>query len=260
VVYCRDPPSIRSYEPGDTRVAAVAQEMEERPAFLDNVRYRLQQAQESQKRAYDQRHRKVVYQVGDWAFLRLRQRLAASLPRTPTGKLKPRYVGPYRVEEVINEAAMRLQLLAGARLHDVFHVGVLKKFVGTPPAEPPVLPATLNGMVVSASGRILAGRLARGIRQVLVQRQDEQAASATWEELNDFRARFPDFQLKDELAFEAGRDVMYGQPYIRKGRRARDIRRVEERADRAARDRVIRGAQQGITQIRGITLIRKGCQ
>jgi hypothetical protein len=29
VVYDRDPPTIRSYEPGDTRVAAVAQEMEE---------------------------------------------------------------------------------------------------------------------------------------------------------------------------------------------------------------------------------------
>jgi hypothetical protein len=48
---------------------------------------------------------------------------------------------------------------------------------------------------------------------------------------------FPNFQLEDELAFEAGRDVMYGQPYIRRGRRARDIRRSEERADRAARDR-----------------------
>jgi hypothetical protein len=53
VVYGCDPPSIRSYEPGDTRVAAVAQEMEERAAFLDDIRYRLQQAQKSQKHAYD---------------------------------------------------------------------------------------------------------------------------------------------------------------------------------------------------------------
>jgi hypothetical protein len=88
---------------------------------------------------------------------------------------------------------VRLQLPAGARLHDVFHVGVLKKFVGTPPAEPPVLLATLNGTVVSAPGRILAGRLDRGVRQVLVQWQEEQAASVTWEDLDDFRARFPNF-------------------------------------------------------------------
>ena len=202
MVYGRDPPSIRSYEPSETWVATVVQEMEERAAFLDDVRYQLQQAQESQTRAYDQHHRKVVYQVGDWAFLRLCQRSAASLPRTPTGKLKPRYVGPYIVQEVINEAAVQLQLPAGAKLHDVFHVGVLKKFVGTPPTEPPVLPTTLNGAVVSAPGRILAGRLARGVHQVLVQWQDEQSVSATWEDLNDFRARFPNFQLEDELAFE----------------------------------------------------------
>jgi hypothetical protein len=45
VVYGRDPLTVRSYEPGEARVAAVAQEMEERAAFLDDVRYRLEQAQ-----------------------------------------------------------------------------------------------------------------------------------------------------------------------------------------------------------------------
>jgi hypothetical protein len=34
---------------------------------------------------------------------------------------------------------------------------------------------------------------------------------------------------------------MYGQPYIRRGRRARDIRRAEERVDRAAGDRADQG-------------------
>jgi hypothetical protein len=34
---------------------------------------------------------------------------------------------------------------------------------------------------------------------------------------------------------------MYGRPYIRKGRRARDIRRAEERANRAADDRADQG-------------------
>jgi hypothetical protein len=45
VVYGREPPSIRSYEPGETRVAAVARDMEAREAFLEKVRYRLEQAQ-----------------------------------------------------------------------------------------------------------------------------------------------------------------------------------------------------------------------
>jgi transposase InsO family protein len=64
VVYGRDPPpppTIRSYEPGETRVAAVAQEMEERAAFLDDIRYRLEQAQAVQKHVYDQHHRPVSF-------------------------------------------------------------------------------------------------------------------------------------------------------------------------------------------------------
>jgi hypothetical protein len=232
VVYGRDPPSIRSYEPGETRVAAVTQEMEERTAFLADVRNRLEQAQAVQKRIYDQHHRPVSFQVDDWALLRLRQRAAASLPRSAMGKLKPRYVGPYRVAELINDVAVRLQLPPGAHLHDVFHVGILKKFVRTPPAAPPVLPSVLHGAVMPEPAKVTGARLARGVRQVLVEWRDEPAASATWEDFDDFRARFPAFQLEDELDFEGGGDVMCGRSYARR-RRARDIRRAAEHTGRA---------------------------
>lgn len=94
VVEGRNPPSIRFYEPGETRVAAVAREMANREAFLTDVCYRLEQAQAVQKRHHDRHYQPVSYQVGDWAFLRLRQRVATSLPRSAMGKLKPLFVGP----------------------------------------------------------------------------------------------------------------------------------------------------------------------
>jgi transposase InsO family protein len=65
VVYGRHPPSIRSYEEGDTRVAAVAKTMAERDAFLADVCHRLEQAQAVQKKFYDAKHRAVSYNVGD---------------------------------------------------------------------------------------------------------------------------------------------------------------------------------------------------
>jgi hypothetical protein len=80
VVYGRDPPSLRSYEPGDTRLPAIAKSMAERAKFLAEMRGRLEQAQATQKLFYDRNHRAVSYQVGDWALLRLRQRSASSLP------------------------------------------------------------------------------------------------------------------------------------------------------------------------------------
>jgi hypothetical protein len=132
---------------------------------------------------------------------------------------------------------VRLLLPPGARLHDVFHVGVLKKFVGTPPETPPALPATVDGAVVPMPERVTQGRLARGVRQVLVQWRDEPATSATWEDLDDFKDRFPDFQLEDELDFDGGGDVMYGRTYGRR-RRARDVRRAAERAARMSQPEI----------------------
>ena len=44
IVYGHDPSSIRSYEPGETRVAVVAQRMAEWDELLVDVRYLLEQA------------------------------------------------------------------------------------------------------------------------------------------------------------------------------------------------------------------------
>ena len=91
-------------------MAAVTQNMAERDELLTDVRYRLEQAQEIQKRHYNKNHRAVSYDVGDWAWLHLRHRIPTSLPSVMKGKLKTRYYRPYRVAEIINGVAVRLVL------------------------------------------------------------------------------------------------------------------------------------------------------
>jgi hypothetical protein len=190
-----------------------------------------------QKRHYDRAHRSVTYQVGDWVLLRLRQRAATSLPQASSGKLKPRFYGPYRVVEIINAVAVRLALPPQARLHDVFHVGLLKKFHGNPPQAPPPLPPVRHGAVTPEPEQAVKARLARGVRQVLIWWKGTSPATATWEDVDTLRDKFPQFQLEDELPLEEGRDVMWGRSYTRR-RRARDVCRAAERAERMAQEGV----------------------
>lgn len=168
IVYGREAPSIRSYEPGETRVAAVAKSMSERDELLADARARLEQAQAVYKKFYDKHRREVRYAVGDWVWLRLRHHAPASLHVVTKGKLRPRFYGPYRITAIINDVAYRLELPPHARLHDVFHVGLLKKFVGAPPDSPPALPPIHHGATQPVPERASRTRLARGVRQVLV--------------------------------------------------------------------------------------------
>ena len=141
--------------------------MLERDEFLAEVRDRLEQAQQYSKHQYDKKHRELFFAVGQWVWLWLLHRPMASLSVQHRGKLGPKYFGPYKILEKIGDVAYRLELPPRARLHDVFHVGLLKPFHGTPPDAPPVLPPILNGRACPRPAKVLRGRLARGRYELL---------------------------------------------------------------------------------------------
>ncbi|KAK1614503.1 hypothetical protein QYE76_020020 [Lolium multiflorum] len=108
-------------------------------------------------------------------------------------------------------------LPAGARIHDVFHVGLLKPYRGMPPDVTPPLPPTADGRLLPSPAKVLRAQLRCDVWYLLVQWEGLPAEEATWEPRDEFQQHYPDYQLEDKLFAQAGRDVMTGLVYHRRG-------------------------------------------
>ena len=183
------------------------------------VRDRLEQAQQHYKAVYDHHHRPVGFSPGQWVWLHLLHRLVASLNVRGRGKLGPRFFGPYQVLERIGEVAYKLALPVGARIHDVFHVGLLKPFHDAPPEVTPPLPPVHHGRVIVEPAQVLRSHMARGRQELLVQWKGAPTSETSWVPFDEFQHLFPKFQLEDELLVQGGRDVMVGLQYRRRTRK-----------------------------------------
>jgi hypothetical protein len=173
------------------------------------------------KEAYDKNHREIVFVMGDWVWLRLLHRLIASISTHGHDKLGPRFYGPFQIKERVGDVAYRLDLSSTARLHDVFHTGLLKPHKGAPPPAPGSLPATLHNRACPQSTEVIMGHLAHDVQELLVRwegQSNQRAANATWVELQTFQKEFPSYQLEDALIVKGERDVMTGLTYRRRGK------------------------------------------
>ena len=85
-----------------------------------------------QKKYTQNRRQPLEFKVGDKVFLKVSP-MRGVMRFGKNGKLSPRYVGPFEVIERIGEVASRLALPPMlSKLHDVFHVSMLKKYLHDP--------------------------------------------------------------------------------------------------------------------------------
>ena len=89
-------------------------------------------AQDRHKSYADNRMRDLKFQVGDKVFMRISP-WKGVLRFEKKGKLCPCYKRPYEIVERIEEVAYRLRLPPeSTRVHDVFHVSMLRKYMEDP--------------------------------------------------------------------------------------------------------------------------------
>ncbi|XP_010531763.1 PREDICTED: uncharacterized protein LOC104807986 [Tarenaya hassleriana] len=106
--------------------------VEETTEVIRKIKVNLKVAQDRQKSYADQRRRDFTVEVGDFVFLRV-QAIRGHTRFGKTGKLKPRYIGSYPVIAKVGVVAYRLDLPPElGRIHDVFHVSMLRKYIADP--------------------------------------------------------------------------------------------------------------------------------
>ncbi|KAL1561675.1 hypothetical protein AAHA92_04351 [Salvia divinorum] len=165
-------------------------------------------------RAIANRHRRDVnFEVGDKVLLKLQQYRQHSVAKPLSAKLGRRYYGPFVIVERIGPVAYRLQLPSAARIHDVFHVSLLKKFVEGVVAVPGVaLPQEFVGSKpVLKPMELLDRRMAlqggKAIEQVLVSWSTDGTVVSTWEPYDYITRRFPHLLEDKECPIRGGIDT-----------------------------------------------------
>jgi hypothetical protein len=161
------------------------------------IRDNLKIAQSRQKSYADTRRRELVFEVGDYVYLKVSP--MRSVRRfNMRGKLAPRYIGPFKILERYGEVAYQLELpesLAG--VHNVFHVSQLKKCLRVPEEQIPLEGLTVKEdltyeeypvKILEIIERVTRSRV---IKMCKVQWNRYSEAEATWEREDELRKSYP---------------------------------------------------------------------
>jgi hypothetical protein len=136
--------------------------------------------------------------VGDYVYLKVSP-IRGSKRFGVKGKLVPRYIGPYQIQERRGEVAYQLNLLENlSAMHDVFHVSQLKKCLRVPEVQLPTedLEVQEDLTYIEKPTQILetVDRVTRRntIRMCKVRWDHHSKDEATWEREDDLRAKYPE--------------------------------------------------------------------
>ncbi|XP_071921812.1 uncharacterized protein [Coffea arabica] len=162
------------------------------------IRQRLQTAQSQQKSYADHRRKDLECEIGDKVFLRVTP-LKGKIKGGKGKKLQPRYIGPFGILQRIGKVAYRLELPASlSRIHDVFHVSLLKKYHPDPTHILPPEDIELDGFLAYEERLIrILDRKVKDLRNkqiplVKVLWKHHEMEEATWELEKDMQEKYPD--------------------------------------------------------------------
>eukprot|EP00253_Pinus_taeda_P004509 PITA_04509 len=147
--------------------------------MVKKVRSNLKAAQDRQKSFVDRKRKFKEYQVGDHVYVRI-QAKKSMLQWNGCAKLAPRFCGPFHILAKIESVAYQLALPSHIRVHNVFHVSMLKKYVYDPKHVKPEGEILVEPLNILDRREVMLRK--QVITQIKVQWQHFGPDEATWED------------------------------------------------------------------------------
>ncbi|SYW84565.1 uncharacterized protein UHO2_04504 [Ustilago hordei] len=170
----------------------------------EHCKYLQEQIREAQHRSvnqYNRKHKDIEFKVGDMVYINRHNWKT----RRPTPKLDTRFAGPYPVQERVGRRAYRITLPANLRVHDVFHVSMLKpaRTSSLPQrAEQPTIPSLPDEDLDFEVEALIDKRSHNGTTEYKVLWRGYSEEAASWEPVENLNC--PDLIQEYEVS-EGGR-------------------------------------------------------
>lgn len=238
-LYGRSPPSISTYVPGSSKVAALDEILSKSTEISKVLKFNLYRARNRMVQQANLRRCDKSFEIGEWVYLRLQPYRQVSVRGRASPKLSRLFYGPYRILRRIGQVAYELELPVSSRIHPVFHVSMLKPCHGTPATQiSPLLPAVApvgeqdTTKVFQILGRRFVSDGGNEHEELLVLWEGQPRSEATWVLKTTLKTAYPTLDLEDNISLgEIGNDMVNGVntgkfgPHTAEGRPKRSRRK-----------------------------------
>ncbi|CAM8999772.1 unnamed protein product [Rhodiola kirilowii] len=208
-VYGRTPPDLLDHVQGATPLHTVDTLLDKRTTLLRQLRTNMERAQNRMRQQANSHRKDKEFMVGDWVYVRIQPYRQVSLRQRRMTKLAKQFYGPFLITDRIGKVAYRLQLPDNARIHNVFHVSILRKCLDPSTAAVHEFPLQfVDNNPAIALEAVLATRKIKVSNgwddQVLIKWSDQPQEDASWESLSSVRNDFLAFDLADKVHLHGG--------------------------------------------------------
>ena len=139
------------------------------------------------------------------------------------GKLSPRYVGPYKILKRIGKVSYELELPAKlAAVYSVFHISLLKKWVGDPASIVPLKSVAVKDSLyyedipIESLDRQVRKLRNKEIASVKVLWRSQSVEGSTWEAEAAMKAKYPYLFPSDSTPAWGNSSSSVLQPFMHK--------------------------------------------